>query len=1047
MRFRVLGTVEVVDGAGSSVPLGPRKQRLLLALLACRPGATVTTDELVEAVWDAPPPPSAGENLRAYVQSLRRLLGAGLVLGNRRVGYVLAVDPAAVDSVEFARSARDGAAALRLGDAATARALLNHGLSLWRGQPFAGIVSGGILAAEATRLEEQRLAALEDRFDADLRCGAAGDLVPEIEELVRQHPYRERLYGLLMVALYRAGRQADALNTYRRARDTLAEELGVDPSEELRRTERAILRREGWLERPVANAAEAGPRVTPAELPAVTNGFAGRGAELGRLDELTTSQGAAPVVAIVGVAGVGKTALAVEWGHRAAERFPDGQVLLDLRGFHPGLPVQPREALGRLLRTFDAEPTRVPADVDEAAALYRSVLAHRNVLIVLDNAGSVDQVRPLLPGTAGCVVLVTSRNRMPGLIAHNAASHLVLDPLSETGAVDLLRRVLDPSVVGDAAPAAMADLAAACGYLPLALRIAAANLAERRLPALAGYVEELRSGNRLDALETEGDEHRAVRRAFDLSYAALTDPQRELFRLLGLVPGPGVTPPAAAALAGRSVADARGGLERLAAAHLLHSGPDEWFAFHDLIGEYARNRVLADDAATRDSAVDRLLAHYVEAADAAAQVLYPQTLRLPSATPAPVAPAPVARLTRPQALAWFGTNLPNLVAACREAADRGHPAAWLIADAARGYCSLQSTVTEWQLIGEAAYRAAEAAGDLAGLACAALTLGHCTYNTGDLETAARHYEEALELSRRAGWAEGEATILSNAAIVFTGLGDLRRAVEYQQSALAAQRAAGAGRGEAVALLNLAVSYACLGRLREARQLFRHAVVQLRAGNWLIGQATALANLAEVLLLMDDRAGAHDAAAEARRIAEDAGEHDVEVHARSLMSAIICANGDADGALHEALEACEQLRLPGEHGYAAGVHKSLAIAYEALGDEAQAVVHHRLSHRYAAAPGHRYIEIDTAISLAMAEYRVGDPGAEATLLRTLEAARASGFRVLEGRALAALAEIALDRGDPAAVARHAALALDIQAATGWHRGHSTLRDALEKTRSR
>ncbi|GIJ57590.1 AfsR/SARP family transcriptional regulator [Virgisporangium aurantiacum] len=1042
MRFRVLGAVEVVDGAGSSVPLGPRKQRLLLALLACRPGATVTTDELVEAVWDPPPPPSAGENLRAYVQSLRRLLGAGLVLGNRRVGYVLAVDPAAVDSVEFARSARDGAAALRLGDAATARALLNHGLALWRGQPFAGIVSGGILAAEATRLEEQRLAALEDRFDADLRCGAAGDLVPEIEELVRQHPYRERLYGLLMVALYRAGRQADALNTYRLARDTLAEELGVDPSEELRRTERAILRREGWLERPVVTAAEAGPRVTPAELPAVTNGFTGRGAELGRLDELTTSQGAAPVVAIVGVAGVGKTALAVEWGHRAADRFPDGQVLLDLRGFHPGRPVQPREALGRLLRTFDAEPARVPADVDEAAALYRSVLARRNVLIVLDNAGSVEQVRPLLPGTAGCVVLVTSRNRMPGLIAHNAASHLVLDPLSETGAVDLLQRVLDPAVVGDAAPAAMSDLAAACGYLPLALRIAAANLAERRLPALARYVEELRSGNRLDALETEGDEHRAVRRAFDLSYAALTGPQQELFRLLGLVPGPGVTPPSAAALAGRSVADARAGLERLAAAHLLHGGPDEWFAFHDLIGEYARNRVRADDPATRDSALDRLLAHYVDAADAAAQVLYPQTLRLPSVTP-----APAGTLTRPQALAWFGAQLPNLVAACREAADRGHPAAWLIADAARGYCSLQSTVTEWQLIAEAGYRAAEAAGDLAGMACAALNLAHCTYNTGDLETAARHYEEALALSRRAGWAEGEATILSNAAIVFTGLGDLPRAVEYQQAALAAQRAVGAGRGEAVALLNLAVSYACLGRLREAQQLFRDAVARLRAGNWLIGQATALANLAEVLLLMDDRAGAHDAAAEARRIAEEAGEHDVEVHARALISAIRCANGDADGALHEALEACAQLRLPGEHGYAAGVHKSLATAYEALGDDAQAVLHHRLSHRYAVAPGHRYIEVDTAINLATAEYRIGDPGAETTLLRTLEAARASGFRVLEGRALAALAEIGLDRGDLATVARHAALALDIQAETGWNRDHATLRDSLEKARSR
>jgi DNA-binding SARP family transcriptional activator/tetratricopeptide (TPR) repeat protein len=1042
VRFKVLGVVEVVDGAGLSVPLGPRKQRLLLALLVCRPGAAVSTDELVDALWDASPPPSAGENLRAYVQSLRKALGADTIVGRRRLGYTLAVDPGAVDSVEFVRSAHDGAAALRLGDPTTARTLLNYGLGLWRGRPFADIASSGALAAETARLEEQRLAALEDRFDAELRCGAAGELVPDIEELVQHHPYRERFYGLLMLALYRAGRQADALGTYRRARHVLVGELGVEPSDALRQTEQAILRREPWLERPTVHASGT-PTVTPAELPAVTKGFTARNAELSQLDNLTTPHAgsdAVPVVAIVGIAGVGKTALAVQWGHRAVGRFPDGQVFLDLRGFHPGPPVQAGEALGRLLRTFEVAPERIPAAPDEAAALYRSVLAHRRVLIVLDNAVSAEQVRPLLPGTADCVVLVTSRNRMAGLVAHNAAGHLILDPLSENDAVALLRRVLAPSLVRPAPTDTVSALADACGHLPLALRIAAANLAEHPNRTLAEYVAEIRSESRLDALEVHGDEHRAVRSAFDLSYAALTGPQQETFRLLGLVPGPDITPRTAAALTGYPLVDAQRCLDRLAAAHLLQRGPTDRFAFHDLIREYARNRAFAGDPAVRQIAMHRLLTHYVDAADAAAQVLYPQTLRLPSASP-----APTDGIGQSEALAWFGAELPNLVAACREAAEQRHPAAWLIADAARGYCSLQSNVTEWGLLAEAAYRTAAAEHDLAAMASAALSQGHCRHNTGDLEASARYYEEALSLSQRAEWPEAEATIVSNAAIVFTELGDLPRAVDYQQTALAAHRRMGARRGEAIALLNLAVSYACLGRLMDAQELFREAVARLRDGNWLIGQATALTNLTEVLILMDDRERARETVIEAQRIAVQVGDHDNEVHARTLLSGILGADGDASGALQQAMEARAQLRLPGGHGYAAGVHKAIATAYEALGDNEQAVLHHRLSHQFAVDLRHRYTEVDTAINLAAAEHRIGVSGAEVMLRRALETAQAGGFRVLEGRARAAFTEISLDRADLAAVAQHAALALDIQAETGWRLGRSKLRDALDKAR--
>jgi DNA-binding SARP family transcriptional activator/tetratricopeptide (TPR) repeat protein len=1040
VRFRVLGVVDAVGENGAHIPLGPRKQRLLLAVLACRPGEAVPTADLLDALWGESPPPSAADNLRGYVQGLRKAVGVGLIVGRRRTGYALAVDPSDVDSVEFVRSARDGAAALRLGDTDVARSLLHHALGLWRGRPFADVESVAALVAESARLEEHRLTALEDRIDADLRCVPASQIVPELDELTRRHPFRERLYGLLMVALYRCGRQADALAAYRRAREALIGDLGIEPGEELRRTEQAVLRRDPWLESPAVEVSGAPPRVVPAELPAGTSGFVARDAELARLDELTApgaDSTAAPVVAIVGVAGVGKTALAIQWARRAAGRFPDGQLFLDLRGFHPGVPVQPAEALGRLLRTFEVEPARAPLSTDEAAALLRSILAHRRVLLVLDNAASAEQVRPLLPGSPDCVVLVTSRNRMTGLVDRNAAGHLTLEPLSCDGAAELLRHVLEPALVREE-PTAVAELARVCGYLPLALRIAAASVAERPGWSLARYVAVLSGADRLDALRVDGDDVLAVRAAFDLSYAALTPSQQRMFRLIGLVPGPDVTPAAAAALTGYPADEARHCLDRLAAGHLVQHRAAGRFGLHDLIREYARTRALDCDAAEdREAAVGRLLAYYVETADEAACVVYPDLLRLPFAPP-----APTPRIERAEALAYLGAELPNLVAACGYAAEHGPTqAACLIANALRGYCRLRGNVVDWATTAQAARRAAVATGDPAAEAFAALSLALCAQEAGDLPTATGLYDEALLLSRRAEWPVAEAAITSDAATVYIEQGDLDRAIACHRAALAAHRRSGDRCGEALALNNVGLSCAMLGRLADAHLLLTEATILARADGYLVAQTVAQTNLAEVLLLMDRRSQARAAITEARRVGNQIGRQATEIYGLILLSDIAREDGDATAALAHATAARELTKGTQVQVATCVVHRALAAAYEALGEHWQAVAYYRIAHRLAATVRSRYNEIEALAGLVVAEHRVGEPGAAQASRRALDLTRTIGYRVLEGRVLAALAEISLRQGQRAVAAEQARLALGIQDDTGWKLGRSRLRHIL------
>lgn len=482
VRFTALGRL-VAHRDGQPVDLGPAKQRLVLATLVCRAGAEVSAAFLTEAVWGSRPPASAPQNLRSYIHRLRTLLGPDLLSHKGRLGYVLH-SPGADDVNRFTALVDEGQAAVADGRPADGRTRLGDALAVWTGVPYGEFADQPVLLGEVARLEELWIEALQQRVDLDLAAGLGSELLPELEMAAYKYPIREHLHAQRMLALYRTGRQAEALAAYRQVRAGLADELGIDPGHELQSLHRSILRRD-----PALDPQNRMALTVPAMLPPAPAHFTGREAEFAAVERFAAGAdaAAAPVVAVVGPAGVGKTSFAVRWGHLAAHRFPDGRLFVTLRGSGPGAPLRPVEAIGRLLRALGVGPDRIPGDLDDAVALYRSVLAGRRVLLMLDDACSADQIRPLLPGAPGCLTVVTSRDRLTALVAEVAARRLVLDPLPRDRALDLLARLMSDDRVGTE-PEAAAALAVALGDLPHALCRAAATLSDRPNLSIAGYL-------------------------------------------------------------------------------------------------------------------------------------------------------------------------------------------------------------------------------------------------------------------------------------------------------------------------------------------------------------------------------------------------------------------------------------------------------------------------------------------------------------------------------------------------------------------------------
>jgi DNA-binding SARP family transcriptional activator len=833
-EFCLLGPFAVRIG-GAAVTVQRGKQRALLAALLLNPGRAVSLDHLAETLWGPDPPPSARVTIQNYVMRLRKALGAA---GNSRIttlpaGYAIRAEPGELDVTRFEDLLSAAMSAAREGRWQDAAERAHSAVALWRGDPLADIGSGLLAEREVPRLAEMRLQALETRYEADLHLGRHADVITGLQRLTACHPLRERLHAQLMLALYRDARQAEALAVYQRARQVLVTELGTEPGPGLRELHQQVLAGDPALAlRRAAAGKDAGPVLSgpPRELPAGVPHFTGRAGPLAALTAvLDRSQAECPgtvvISAISGTAGVGKTALAVHWAHQVAERFPDGQLYVNLRGYDPsGAPVPPAEAVRGFLDALGVVASHVPAGPQAQAGLYRSLTAGKRMLILLDNARDAAQVRPLLPGSAGCLVLVTSRSQLTGLAAADGARLLTVDVLTDPEARALLSHRLGAGRVS-AEPAAAAELTALCARLPLALNIAAARAAARPDRSLAAVAAALRDERgRLDAFDT-GEPASSARTVFFWSYRHLSEPAARMFRLLGLHPGPDITAAAAASLAGIPAVQASRCLDELTATHLAAEQAPGRFSFHDLLRAYAREQADSHDSApARDAALGRMLDHYLHTAQAAAGLLCPGRDLLALSPPGdgtqPETPASGAA-----ALAWFIAERPVMSAAVRLAAGGGlDRPAWQLGWTLGRYLHRSGYWQEWLAILRTALAAAGHAADLAGQAHVHRDLGGALTCLGSGTDADAHLRLALRLYRRLGDRAGQAHALLYLGKMLEELqGRPRAALRYVLRALELFRAAGHKAGQANAISNAGWCRSVLGEHEEALACYQQAL--------------------------------------------------------------------------------------------------------------------------------------------------------------------------------------------------------------------------------
>jgi tetratricopeptide (TPR) repeat protein len=785
--------------------------------------------------------------IRRLLDDVKRLDDRPLRLDRRAGGYVLTVDPDDVDLHRFerlVRQARDPRCA-----AEERLRALREALALWRGEPLAGL-SGQWATRMRQHLRERRLDAMLAWAEAELAVGDPAAVLTPLRELVDEHPLAEPLAATLMRALVATGRQAEALDLFAVTRRRLIDELGTEPARELSELHQAILRGEvePVVAAPTRDAPSRDAPIVPRQLPAGVTGFAGRAGHLERLDLLLPGDGDQPgavvISAIAGMGGIGKTALAVHWAHRVAERFPDGQLYVNLRGFDPGgPPMSAGDAVRGFLDAFGVAPGQIPTGLDAQAALYRSLLAGKRVLVVLDNARDAEQVRPLLPGAAGCLALVTSRDQLTSLIAADGARPLTLDVLSVGESRELLARRLGGDRVRAESTAAE-EIIAACARLPLALSITAAR-AQLTGFSLAGIAAELdavgppvdAAGPRLDALDTS-DPAGQIRAVFSWSYTALSEPAARMFRLLGLHPGPDVSAAAAASLAGEPQPQARRLLTELTRASLLTEHSPGRYGFHDLLRAYAAELATAhDDEPARRAAMTRLLDHYVHTTHNADRLLYPNR----DAPHLPVAPPAVGarpeELAKPAAVGWLAVEHRVLLAAQRQAADTGFDAhAWQLAWTMDTFLVRQGHWRDRADAWQEAIRAADGLDDPVARACAYRFLADAETMLGRHAEAHTHYRHALDAYERLGDLVGQADTHRTLALLCEQEGRPSKALDHARRSLSGYQAAGHRRWQAAMLNHVAWYHVLVGEHTEAITWCERALPMLSEVNDGYGQA-------------------------------------------------------------------------------------------------------------------------------------------------------------------------------------------------------------------
>ncbi|WP_319693457.1 AfsR/SARP family transcriptional regulator [Streptomyces sp. ME19-01-6] len=1056
VRVRILGPVSL-EADGRRIGLGPQ-QRVLLAALVLAGGQAVSKSRLIELMWTGEAPDGAAATLRTHVLNLRRLLeptrraGLGFEVlvsagGRSEASYALRLRDGQLDATRFVELTRDARRAMAQGDAHRALAELDRALALWDGTALGEVSEQAFAGPEATRLEELRLTAREERIDALLTLGRHDEAIGELTVLIGEHRMRERLWSQLILALYRSGRQAEALAAYREIYRILDEELGVEPGRSLRDLHQRVLLADPGIER---RAEPAAAMPVPRQIPADVASFTGRAGYLRLLDATLPAGDPDPaqtlvISSVTGTAGVGKTTLAVHWMHRVAGRFPDGQLYVNLRGYASGSPVAADEALSHFLRALGVAAVRVPEDCDAKGALYRSLLAGKRMLVLLDNAAELEQVRPLLPGSPTCLVVVTSRNDLRGLTAFHDALHVDLDVFSEDEAITLLARTVGEGRVR-AEPEAASELVGLCGYLPLALRVCAANLIGSRHRRIADLTRELREGNRLAALNIAGERRPAVQGAFDLSYAALPAAERRLFRLLSLVPGPDVTAAAAGALIGAEEKEAERLLDHLAARHLVSAHQPGRYRQHDLLRVYARDRAEQEDGdEEREAALRRLLVWYLSTTARAGRRLFGQFYSgfVPAGdelSDPVVRPVEFADLN--ETMTWLSAERSNLLSAMDHAAEFGPSAfTWQIADALHGHLMLSGERPDWARAARAGLRAAEKGRSAYGQAAMHDSLGNLCWEEAEFADAVDHAGTAVALYEEIGYAESGIASECCTALVILGaaqreLGGLDHSEHSLTRALRVMEG-GEKRPTASALAYLGYAHADRGRFDEARERFSAALLVDRETGSFLATTLALRGLGFVHR-------ARGRAGEARRHLTEAvdvtGTWPRFSYARETALAEFAALCRDTGGYQRALEYAERalhiIQRTKRRTFEAEVRNVLGTVLSRLGDLPAAEDHHRGALEEALRTGCRREQAAAYTGLAAAHRELGrEDEARAEAEAAARIAAGSGFRLHEGEALAVLGALHLGGGALAEARRLAEGALAVHRDIGYRLGAS------------
>jgi DNA-binding SARP family transcriptional activator len=984
MRFGVLGSLEVWSG-DQRVSLGGARAESVVATLLLEANHMVPVGRLVDAAWLDSPPATAAHQVRKIVSGLRRSLPGGSdMITTDSAGYRLLLAPDQLDLSLFDLRLRRAREAEASGQREDVISQLHAALELWRGPALSGLDTD-VLRAAAAALDERRLAAADRLTELRLASGAARELVADLRSRSAAHPLREVTQGHLMLALYQAGRQAEALEVYDRTRRLLVDELGIDPGPELARLHELILRSDPSLTvsaagRPPlvedirlelsANSGAVRPNTLPYDIP----DFVGRTEELAQIHAgVAKSKGQAlTIVAIDGMPGVGKTSVMLHAAHLLADRFPDGQLFVDLHGFSPGQgPMTPVAALDVLLRGVGVPADRIPDDLTARAALWRAEAAGRKLLVLLDNVFDTRQVRPLLPGTPGCLVLITSRSRLTGL---DGILPLFLTPPSQEDGVRLMSLIIGLDRVARE-PEDAGRLVNMCGGLPLAIRILSTRLRNRPQWSIRHMVERLRRAERR-LFELSVDD-RSVAAAIKLSYDSLPSDQQRMFRLLGMLPGFEFDVHTAAAIAGLSVERAELLLEGLLDSRLIAQQVLARYSLHDIVHSFARDIAEAvEPERSRTGYRCGLFDYYMRVADAAADVIQPGRARIDFPYDRP--PADVPRLANADAaMRWFDAEYTTLLAAIRTAETIGlNQHACHLPRALAYYLQLRGRMSELDSALRIAIAAARRTGDemMEGRMLINLSIPH--WHFGHLQQALDCAEQALAIAERVGDVLNTGVCLGRIGMLLNSLGQYKEALRFHRRALKVYRETGPRQEQSRTLASVSVAHTALGHYHDAlRAALKAGAIDRQTGD--VGsQVISLVNVANARIGLSQLDDALQVLADAVSLARTIGSPNGEAVALARCAEAHRRLGQYDEAFDSGCRALQILWAIERPAIAAAVENTLGLVCQARGEYDLALSRHRQAHALADQAGFR-IELARALEgMAHALYHLGRKAAAA-----------------------------------------------------------------------